>query len=179
MKNKHGQRPQPSTKQTWCSYKLKRIHICGVHLGLLPQTSSSALRLWVILVFSISISVCSGEALASGWPWFQSSSLPFCYAYMVNSLEICAQILDCIGFVPAYSIPGAYVHKLCILLLFNRGVVCAYMYNSHRICARVALVFRLIRKSLVKDLLGRWKTYWGVWFAEKYVDDPRRSLFGM
>ena len=77
-KNKQSQWPQPLTKQTRCSYKLKRIHICGIHLGLLPQTSSSGLRLWIILVFSISISTCSGKALALGWHWSLSLSLLLC-----------------------------------------------------------------------------------------------------
>ena len=50
-KNKHGQRLQPSTKQIRCSNELKRIHFCGIHLGLLYQISSSGLCLYVILVF--------------------------------------------------------------------------------------------------------------------------------
>ena len=81
-KNKHDQQPQPSTKQTRCSYELKRIYIyiyiyiCGVHLGLLPQTSSSGLRLWIKFVFFIFISTCFGETLDLGWPWSLSLSLP-------------------------------------------------------------------------------------------------------
>ena len=48
--NKHGQWPQPSTKRTRCSYKLKRIYICGVHLGLLTQTFPGGCCLWVVFV---------------------------------------------------------------------------------------------------------------------------------
>ena len=44
-KNKQGQRLQPLTKQTRCPYELERIHIYGVHLALLPQTSPSGLCL--------------------------------------------------------------------------------------------------------------------------------------
>ena len=106
-KNKHGQRLQPLTKQTWCSYKLKRIHICGVHLGLLPQTSPGGFH----LLSSISISTCSGKALALGWP-----GLHRIYAYIFNSWRICTQVLyssllTCMESMPAYSIPGVYVHK--------------------------------------------------------------------
>ena len=109
-KNKQGQRPQPSTKQTRCFYELKKIYTCGVHLRLLLQTSLVGLRLWVILVFSVSISTCSGEALASRWPWSLSLSLPLplclhiqfhwdmCTSFawsacLFNSQRICAQIL--------------------------------------------------------------------------------------
>ena len=53
MKNEHGQRPQPLTKQTRCSYELK---IYGVHLGLLTQTFSGGYRLWVV---SVSILISS------------------------------------------------------------------------------------------------------------------------
>ena len=45
------------------------MYVCvrGVHLGHLPQTSPSGLRLWVILVFCLHLYLFySGEALASG-----------------------------------------------------------------------------------------------------------------
>ena len=103
----NGRNHQPNKKR--CSYELKRIYIYGVHLGLLPQTSPSGLPLG-ILVFSIFISTCSSEALASGWPSYLSLSLPFplCLnihfaqdmctssvwcAYMFDSLGIRAQIM--------------------------------------------------------------------------------------
>ena len=109
-KNNQGQWPQPPNKQMRCSYKLEMIYICGVHLGLLCQTSPGGLRLRVIPVFSIYISPCSDKALASRWPWslFLSLPLPLClhvqflrdmctssvwYACMFNSRRICAQIL--------------------------------------------------------------------------------------
>ena len=109
-KNKQGQWPQPPNKQMRCSYKLEMIYICGVHLGLLCQTSPSGLRLRVIPVFSIYISPCSNKAFASRWHWslFLSLPLPLClyvqflrdmctssvwYACMFNSRRICAQIL--------------------------------------------------------------------------------------
>ena len=44
--------------------RAKMIHICGVHLGLLPQTSLGGFCLWVISI-SISISSFLKMALAS------------------------------------------------------------------------------------------------------------------
>ena len=133
-KNKHGQRPQPSIKQARCSYEFKRIHLYGVHLGLLPQTPPDGLR----LLSSISISTCSSKALASRWPWFLSLylslPLPLClhiqflwdmctisvfYAFIFNSLGTCAQFLCysfliCMGSIPTCSIPLGYVNEFCI-----------------------------------------------------------------
>ena len=133
-KNKHGQRPQPLIKQTRCSYELKRIHICGVHLGLLSWTSLGGLCLWIILVFPIIIS-------ASGWLWSLSLSLPLLlclhiqfprdmctnfglykvFTCIFNSRRISAQVLYSsflidMGFVPTYSILGGYMHKFLLFL---------------------------------------------------------------
>ena len=46
------------------------------------------------------------------------------HACMFNSHRICAQILCYIGSVPAYSIPGGYVHHS------NLDKICAYIFNS-------------------------------------------------
>ena len=135
----------PTTKQTRCSYEVKRIHIYGVYLGILPQTSPGGLRLWVILVFSISISTYSSEAFALGWPWFLSLSLPLplllclpiqfskdmctssvlhgTYVCIFNSRMICAQVLDSVltfvGFVPTYSIVEGYVHNFLVFFTYE------------------------------------------------------------
>ena len=58
----------------------------------------------------------------------------FHYACIFNSLVICAQVLYD---VLVCSIPIGYVHKFCILTLLDWCVVCAYIFNSHRIYAQI------------------------------------------
>ena len=71
----HYTRVTTKEKQTWLMpstinqtnkvlLRAKMLHICGVHLGLLPQTSLGGFCLWVISI-SISISSFLKMALAS------------------------------------------------------------------------------------------------------------------
>ena len=115
-KNKQGQRPQPSTKKIKGLLRAQttkpkrvllrswKIYICGVHLGALASNFSG----WLApLIFSISISTCSGEALALKWPW----SLPLLLCLHVQfPWDMCTSLYD----VSACSIPSRYVHKSCL-----------------------------------------------------------------
>ena len=169
-KNKQGQRPQPSTKQTRCFYELKKIYTCGVHLRLLLQTSLVGLRLWVILVFSVSISTCSGEALASRWPWSLPPSL---------SLLVCLHI--------------QFPWDMCINFGLHR--VCACIFNSRRICAQIMyflfwLVWNLcLHIQFPEDMCTSswcsnfqrspwWNIHLGEWLAKECISDPWGSLLG-
>ena len=78
----------------------------------------------------------------------------FHYAYIFNSLGICAQVLYD---VPICSFPGGYVHKSYTLTLLDWCVAHACIFNSHKIYARVALVFWPMRESRVKNPLGMMK----------------------
>ena len=146
-KNKHG-----------CTYELKRIYICGVHLGLLPQTSLGGLRLWVILVFSIFISSCFGESLASGWPWSLSLSLPLPLCVHVKfPQDMCTSsmlfLFDCMGFLPACSIPVGYVHKFYVVpFWFVWGFVLVCLIPSIYVHEFYILICSTI--SWMKDPLG-------------------------
>ena len=71
------------------------------------------LHLWVILVFPISISTCSGEALTVGWTWSLSLSLP---------LQLCQHI--------------QFPRDMCII-----SILYACIFNSLRICAQFFSVF--------------------------------------
>ena len=96
--------------------RAKMIHICGVHLGLLPQTFLGGSYLWVI---SVSISFFA----IFGWLLPLSQTLLFrvpcasVLVYMFNSKK--DMYFNSIffssdlpwGFMPAYSIPEGYVHK--------------------------------------------------------------------
>ena len=123
-KNKHGQWPQPLTKQTRCSYELKWIYIYGVHLGLLPQTSLGGLCLWVILFLCLHLYLFySSEALTFGWLLSLSLFLSLILCLHIQFRQICTQVLyssflTCIGSMSAYSIPSGYVYKFCILLFW-------------------------------------------------------------
>ena len=105
----------------------------------------------------------------------------FYCACIFNFLEIYAQVLVCIGSVPAYLIPRGYMHKLCTFssnlygiyaCMFNsRGYVhkfctfsfvlygiCAWVFNSQRICTQVlgVLTYREVlggRSTKENDLL--------------------------
>ena len=124
MKNEHGQRPQPLTKQTRFSYELKMIYIYiyGVHLGLLTQTFSGGYRLWVV-----SVSILISSNLVRLLPpcdfylylnLFNSRSLmPWFWCTCSIPRRICTQVPYSFflflswGSVPVYSIPEGYVHK--------------------------------------------------------------------
>ena len=60
-KYKHGQQPQPSTKQTRCSYKLKRIYVCVCVcvcvcvLGLMPLNAIVWCCVWYYVWLNIVI----------------------------------------------------------------------------------------------------------------------------
>ena len=54
----------------------------------------------------------------------------YLHSDMFNSCRIFAWILCYMGLMLAYSIPGRYVHH------FDLYKVCAYMFNSRRICAQ-------------------------------------------
>ena len=72
-----------------CSYKLKRLYICGVHLGLWPQTSPNGLCLLSFPSLSLPVLV----RLLSRDDLGLYLYLYFFYcACMFNSLEICAQV---------------------------------------------------------------------------------------
>ena len=49
---------------------------------------------------------------------------------------------------------------------FDMGKICAYIFNSHRICAQ-GLYSNLLDYFWMKDPLGCWRTHWGVWFNWK------------
>ena len=76
---------QAQTTKQRCSYELKRIHICGVHLRLLPQTSPGGTCLP-----SPSLLV-----LVRLLPWVNLGLYLYLYlfycAFMFNSHKICAQ----------------------------------------------------------------------------------------
>ena len=76
---------QAQTTKQRCSYELKRIYICGVHLRLLPQTSpggtclrSPSLLVLVRLLLWVNLGL------------YLYLYLFYC-AYMFNSHKICAQ----------------------------------------------------------------------------------------
>ena len=165
-KNKYGQRLQPSTKQTRCSYELKRIPICGVHLRLWPQTSLGGLH----LLSSISIFTYSSEALASRWPWSLPPSL---------SLLVCLHI--------------QFPWDMCINFGLHRVYAC--IFNSRRICAQIMyflfwLVWNLcLHIQFPEDMCTSswcsnfqrspwWNIHLGEWLAKECISDPWGSLLG-
>ena len=105
-KNKNGQRLQPSIKQARCFYEFKRIHLCGAHLGLLPQTPPDGLHLFHLYLYLFWWGSCLGVTLVSisisTFSIVPAYSTPFGYVH---------KFWLCIGFVPAYSIPRGYAHK--------------------------------------------------------------------
>ena len=169
---------------------------------------------------SILISTYSDEALASRWQWSLSlylhlllclyiqflrdmctnSGLYRIYACIFNSLKIYAQVLyslflTSMGFVPTYSIPGGYVHKLCTFSS-NLYRINARMFNFLEICAQVLyFLFWLLwdpclyiqfPKNMCTSGLGV-LTYEEVLgerstkeddFAKECVSDPWGSLLG-
>ena len=134
--NKTNSRNHQPNKQK-CSYELKRIHICGVHLGLLPQTSLSGTCFPSLSLLTLVRLLPRGDLGLYLYLYL------FYRAYMFNSYKICARILICmicglclhirflqdlctiyvfflsdlygLWLVPAYSIPIGYVHNLCVL----------------------------------------------------------------
>ena len=82
------------------------------------------------------------------------------HACMFNSRRIWAQGLCHEGSMPAYSIPRGYVHHS------DLDKICACIFNSHKICAQ-GLYSDLLDYFLMKDPLGCWTTYLGVWFSWK------------
>ena len=115
----YGCNHQPNKKR--CSHDLK-IYICGVHLGLLPRTSSGGLRL--LSSFFISISSILVRLLPLNYFhlylhlylfYFDLCGVFIC---IFNFQGICAQVLDssflnCKVAMPAYSIPEGHMHKFC------------------------------------------------------------------
>ena len=97
--------------------QVKRIHICGVYLGHLPQTSLGGLH----VLSSISISTCSGEAFASRWPWSLSLSL---------SLPL--PLLLCLHIQFSWDMCTYYV-----FFFSDWYGIYACIFNSRRICAKV------------------------------------------
>ena len=89
------------TNKQRCSYELKRIYICGVHLGILPQTSPGG-----TCFPSLSLLVLV-RLLPRGDLGLYLYLYLFYRACMLNSRRICAwNLYD----VLACSIPGGYVH---------------------------------------------------------------------
>ena len=89
-----------------CSYELKRIYICGVYLGFLPQTSlggtcllSPSLPVLVRLLPRVDLGVCL-------YPYL------FYHAYMFSSCRICERNLYS---VLACLTPEGYVHNFWLV----------------------------------------------------------------
>jgi len=150
-----------------CSYKLKRIHICGVHLGLGLKLLRVVLVFYLHLFlfwWGSCLELTLVYISISTSPTMPACSIPIEYvreicivclhvqlqkdmcttsdlyricACIFNSQRICAQLLTCIGSMPAYSIPVGYVHKICILTCIG---IRACIFNSRRICAPLLLV---------------------------------------
>ena len=129
------------------------VSICSSCLKLLQVACTSCLP-------SLSLPVMA-RLLAQGDLGLYLYLYLFYCAYIFNSLEICAQILACIGSVLAYSILEGYVHKFYIFLFWFIWYLClhiqfledmftssiffssdlygiyACIFNSRRICAQV------------------------------------------
>jgi len=82
---------------------INQTNICGVHLGLLPQTSPSGCRLWVV---SVSILISSNLARLLV---LRDVHVQFQKEYVLKFYIL--PFLTCLGFMLAYSIPVRYVHK--------------------------------------------------------------------
>ena len=118
---------QPNKKRHF--YELKRIHICGVHLRLLPQTSLGGTYLPSLLILV--------RLLPHGGLGLYLYLYLFYRACILNVSRICARILTFIGSMLAYSIPSGYVHKFCVLpFWFVWFVAYAFIFNSNRIYAQ-------------------------------------------
>ena len=96
------------TNKQGCFYELNRIYICGVHLGLLPQTSPGGTCLP-----SLSLPVLVRLLPQGDLGLYLYLYLFYC-ACMFNSYRICARNLYD---VPTCSIPIGYVHEICMMCL--------------------------------------------------------------
>ena len=77
----------------------------------------------------------------------------------------------------ACSIPEGYVHKFCVLTLIGMWPVLACLIPNGYV--HECLVFRLTRKSRVKDPLGTVKDSLGSMSAKDCASDPQGSPPGM
>ena len=80
-------------------------------------------------------------------------------------------------FMLACSILEGYVYKFCVLTLIGMWPVLACSIPGGYV--HECLVFRLMRKSRVKDPLGTMKDSLGSMFAKDCVSDPLGGPLGM